>query len=56
MVLRPLTLGLKTNEVPEVVGRGLSLWYSVMRLRLDGVYKVREFNSILDENWFTKLI
>lgn len=44
-----LTLGLQTDKVPEIVMSSLALRYFVMWLRLDGMNKVREFDSILNE-------
>lgn len=47
--LRALTLGLKTNEVPEIIMGGLPLGYLVVRFRLHCMHEIRELDGILNE-------
>ena len=44
-----LTFGLEANEVPEVIMRRLPLRNLVVRLGLDSVDDVGEFDRVLDE-------
>lgn len=48
-IARVLTFWLKADKVPEVVVCALTLRHLIVRLGLDGVNDVREFNRVLDE-------